>query len=88
MIKARWKNSTSQTFSEYARRLFLGHPVVMTSRNLSLDDLIDTINEIRRDLRRLQESYTLNAEEKERVFSLIQELKPIFYQIAQLCIPK
>jgi hypothetical protein len=60
----------------------------MTSRNLSLDDLIDTINEIRGELRRLQESHTLKAEEKERLFSLMHQLKPIFYQIAQLCIPK
>ena len=87
-IKARWKKSTSQNFSEYTRKLLLSQPVTMTSRNLSLDNLIDTINETRAELKRLLESPAFTPEEKDTLFSLTKDIRQTFNQIADLCIPK
>jgi hypothetical protein len=87
-MKALWKKSTYRTFSEYGRRALLSQPVVLTSRNLSLDGLIDAINHTRAELAKLQESPILSTEERNRLFSLVLDLKKAFYQIADLCIPK
>jgi hypothetical protein len=66
----------------------MAQPVVLTSRNLSLDCLIDGINGTRAELAKLQESPILSTEERNRLFSLISDLKKAFYQIADLCTPK
>jgi hypothetical protein len=87
-MKAQWKNSTCRTFSEYARRLLMAQPVVMTTRNLSLDSLIDLINGTRAELAKWQESPILSVEEKTRLFTLVVHMKEVFYQIAAICIPK
>lgn len=87
-MKVQWKMTTCRTFSEYARKLLLAQPVVLTSRNLSLDRLIDAINNTRGELAKLQENPILSVEERNRLFSLVLDLKEAFYQIADLCIPK
>ncbi len=87
-MKALWKKSTYRTFSEYGRKALLSQPVVLTSRNLSLVGLIDTINRTRAELVKLQENPILSAEEKNRLFSLVFDMKVVFYKIADLCIPK
>lgn len=87
-IIAQCRNSTCRTFSEYARKVLLAEPVVMKSRNLSLDSLIDGINGTRAELAKLQESPVLSPEERDRLFCLVLDLKEAFYQIAKSCIPK
>jgi hypothetical protein len=87
-MKAQWKKTTCRSFSEYARKLLMAQPVVLTSRNLSLDSLIDLINSTRAELAKLQESPLLSAEEKTRLFTLVVNTKEVFYQIAALCIQK
>jgi|HubBroStandDraft_1064217.scaffolds.fasta_scaffold605996_2 hypothetical protein len=87
-IKARWRQSTSRKFNEYARKVLQDLPVVLTYRNLSIDNLIDAVNETREDLRKLVESAALTDSEKGRLTGLLQEIKDEFYQIANLCIPK
>jgi hypothetical protein len=66
----------------------LAQPVVMTSRNLSMDNLIDGINGTRGQLAKLLESPLLSAEDRSQLLSLVLDLKKAFYQIADLCIPK
>jgi hypothetical protein len=87
-MKAQWKKSTCRTFSEYARKLLMAQPVILTSRNLSLDSLIDGINRTRAELAKLQESPVLTPEEKNKLLNHVLDIKGAFYQIADLCIPK
>ena len=87
-MKAQWKKSTCRTFSEYARKLLMAQPVVLTSRNLSLDSLIDGLNGMRAELAKLQENPMLSPEKRDRLFCLVLDLKEALYQIAKLCIPK
>lgn len=85
-MKALWKQSTCRTFSEYGRKALLSQPVVLTSRNLSLDNLIELVNSVRLELAKLLESPVLFAEERNRLFDLVIDLKGAFYQIADICI--
>jgi hypothetical protein len=87
-IKGRWRQSTSRKFNEYARKVLQDLPVVLTYRNLSIDSLIDAVNETREELRKLIEAAALTDSEKGRLTGLLQEIKDEFYQIANLCIPK
>lgn len=87
VLTAKWKKSTCRTFSEYARKVLLAQPVVMTSRNLSLDSLIELVNHTRAELAKLQESPILSAEETNRLFNMVSKMKEAFYQISELCIP-
>jgi hypothetical protein len=86
-MTALWKKSTCRTFSAYGRKALLAQPVVLTSRNLSLDSLIDLINSIRADMGKLLVNPILSADEKNRLFELVAHLKGSFYKIADLCIP-
>lgn len=87
-MKALWKQSTCRNFSEFARKVLTAQPTVMTFRNISLDSLIDLVNNMRADLAKLQENPALSVEEKNRMFELATDIKNSFYQIADLCIPK
>jgi hypothetical protein len=84
---ALWKKTSCRTFSAYGRKVLLAQPVVSTSRNLSLDSLIEMINSTRAELSKLQGNPVLSAEEKTRLFELVADMKKAFYQIADLCIP-
>lgn len=64
-IKARWRQSTSRKFNEYARKVLQDLPVVLTYRNLSIDSLIDAVNETREELRKLVELAALTDSERE-----------------------
>ena len=60
----------------------------MTVRNLSLDSVIALVNGVRSDLAKLQDSPSLSAEERKNLFRQVSTIKELFYQIADLCIPK
>ena len=83
---SQWRKSTCRTFSEFARKLVLAQPVVMTTRNLSLDNLIELVNSTRADLAKLLETSSLSAQEESRLFDLLETMKKAFYQIADVCI--
>jgi hypothetical protein len=87
-IKAEWKNSTCRSLCEYARKVLLAQPVVMRTRNLSLDGLIELINGTRAELARLQESRLLSMEERSLLLEQVLRMKELFYQIADQCILK
>ncbi len=87
-IKARWRQSTSRKFNEYARKVLQDLPVVLTYRNLSIDSLIDVVNDTREELRKLIDAAALTDSEKGKLSGLLQEIKDEFYQIANLCTPK
>jgi len=60
----------------------------MTSRNFSLDSLIDLANNMRAELDKLQEHPVFSVEERETLFNLVIDIRETFYEIADLCIPK
>ena len=82
------RKSTSRSFSEYARKVLLGKPVAITHRDLSLDSLIDAINGIRNELERILDHQSLRQADIARLSVLIQEVKALFYKIADKCILK
>src|ERR1700744_5090851 len=85
MMTAMWKKSTCRTFSEYGRKALLSQPVVLTSLNLSVDSLIESINASRVEITKLLENPILSTEDKNRLLELVINMKIAFYQIADLC---
>lgn len=50
LIERRYKKTTFQCMSEYARALLLGKPVVILNRDKSLDDLLEELMLLRKEL--------------------------------------
>jgi hypothetical protein len=79
--------STSLSFSEYARKTLLKKPVAITYRNLSLDALIEELNELRDQLERLvtQRPTLVGTVQMENI---LQAIATISNKIILECIPK
>ncbi|WP_238395354.1 MobC family plasmid mobilization relaxosome protein [Mucilaginibacter sp. UC70_90] len=50
LIERRYKKTTFQCMSEYARALLLGKPVMILNRDKSLDDLLEELMILRKEL--------------------------------------
>lgn len=53
VIEKGWKNSTCVKISDYLRRVVFNRPVVKTYRNKSVDDLMEELVLLRRELNRI-----------------------------------
>jgi hypothetical protein len=79
--------STSLSFSEYARKTLLKKPVAITYRNLSLDALIEELNELRNQLERLlTQRPTLVG--TVQIENILHAIATISNKIILECIPK
>ena len=82
-----WRKSTSQSFSEYARKVLMEAPVVVTCRNMSLDGLIDELNGLRNQLEQLM-TCNPGPDEIESRRQILFEVKLIANKITEQCIPR
>ena len=87
-ICVRFHETTSRSFSAYARKMLLAEPMVKTYRNLSIDSLITSINGLRAELERLIEHQALSIADKIRMSSIIAEIKDLFIKLSMQCIPE
>lgn len=49
-LERKYKKTTSRTLSEYARTLLLGKPVTILNRDKSMDDILEQLALLRREL--------------------------------------
>ena len=73
--------------SEYSRKMLLGKPITVYHRNKSLDELIELVIKLRKDLKSLPMAETVTADERERlllnVHQIIEQLIKIIEQCSQ-----
>lgn len=87
-IKARARQTTARSFTEYVRKMLMQKPVNVTYRNLSWDGLIDVLTEVQRTLDRLQQESRWGVAERAELLRLAAEIKCLIYKIAEQCMPK
>ncbi len=66
--------STCKTFSNYIRKVSLQEPIVKTYRNLSADDFLEEMIELKNELKALGSSYLLSLK-KLQTFNHSAEIK-------------
>jgi len=73
--------------SEYSRKMLLGKPVTIFYRNKSLDELIEGVIQLRKDLKSLSMAETITADERERLLlnahQIIEQLIKVIEQCSQ-----
>jgi len=67
--------------SEYSRKMLLGKPVTIFYRNKSLDELIEGVIQLRKDLKRLSMTEAIPADERE---SLVLNGRQIIDQLIKI----
>lgn len=67
--------------SEYSRKMLLGKPVTIFYRNKSLDELIEGVIQLRKDLKRLSLTEAIPADERE---SLVLNGRQIIDQLIKI----
>jgi hypothetical protein len=72
---------------EYSRKMLLGKPITVYHRNKSLDELIELVIKLRKDLKSLPMAATITADEREHlllnVYQIIEQLIKIIDQCSQ-----
>jgi len=80
-----FKHSLCKKKSHYARRLLLGKPVSVIYRNRSLDDFIEMVIGLRKDLRDLRSKENFSASEKEMLNQLILGVQGQLIKFIDIC---
>ena len=83
-----YKRTVYRSKSSYARKLLLGKPVALISRNRSLDDFIELGVKLRKELRLLLEKDTFSPIEKEMLMRKMAAIEEHLIKIVTLCTPK
>jgi c-di-GMP-related signal transduction protein len=82
-----WKESTSRSFSGYARKILLGKPVIVKCRNVSLDALIDELNQLRNQLEQAM-IRNPSAVDTSLTYRILQMIRAIADKISEQCVIK
>jgi hypothetical protein len=77
-----------RTKSEYSRKMLLGKPVTIFYRNKSLDELIEWVVRLKRDLKSLSTRDTITAGEKDRLLLNVQQTIDQIIKIIEGCSQK
>lgn len=85
-IKDHWRKTICRSLSEYARKVLMEKPVAVTTRNLSLDSLIEQLIGLRNDFEKLTGKSGFWARDRHRLLSALQEIKVILNKIVDECI--
>jgi hypothetical protein len=81
------RETTCRSFSEYARKVLMGKPVVVTIRNRSLDDLIDVLTGIYANLEGLGARPSWGPKEREEVARVLEMISSTVFKIIEQCMP-
>ena len=74
--------TTCRSKSEYARKMLFGKPVRILSRNESIDDLIEELAGLRKELANLMAKPFLPEGERLRLLQVVTEIKETINQLA------
>ena len=82
LLHKRMQGTTCRSKSEYTRKLLLGKPVRVLTRSESIDDLIEELVGLRRDLASLTAKTFFVEGEGARVLCKVNEIKEIINKLA------
>jgi hypothetical protein len=74
--------------SEYSRKMLLGKPVTIFYRNKSLDELIELVIKLRKDLKSLSMAETITAGEREHLLPNVRQIIEQLIKIIEQCSQK
>ena len=74
--------------SEYSRKMLLGKPITIFHRNKSLDELIELVIKLRKDLKSLSMAETITADEKEYLLLKAHQIIEEIIKIIEGCFQK
>jgi len=60
IIAKKWKQSDALKLSEYVRKMLFGQPIISNYRNRSLDDFMEEMIRLRRELNECQKAFNEN----------------------------
>jgi hypothetical protein len=80
-----YKATIYRSRAAYARKLLLGKPVTVITRNRSLDDFIETAVRLRRDLRLLLSKEGFTVTEKELLRQKMSSIEENLIQMVNQC---
>jgi hypothetical protein len=80
-----FQNTVYRTRTDYARRLVLGKPVTIMTRNRSLDDFIELGVNLRKELLLLLAKDTFSVAEKENLMGQITLIEELLNNIIKKC---
>ncbi len=81
------RQTTCRSFSEYARKMLMGRPVVVTVRNRSLDELIDVLTGIYADLEGLAARPGWVLKDREEITRVLENISSTLFKIIEQCMP-
>lgn len=82
-LRAGWRNTTVRSFSEYIRSILCRDPVVKKCRNASLDEILETLIDIKNEVTTVSAS-AQGASANEA----IETIKSLLLKIYQKCAQK
>lgn len=80
------QQTTCRSFSEYARKMLMGKPVVTTVRNRSLDDLIDVLSELYTTLDGVVRRPGWTGKDREEFMRILESISSTVYKLIEQCI--
>ena len=80
-----YRGTICRNMSSYARKMLLGQPVTIITRNRSLDDFIELGVRIRKDLKLLLAKDGFSPAEKEELIRHLRRIEEILIKIVQQC---
>jgi hypothetical protein len=79
------KNSLCRNRSQYMRKMLLGKPVTVHTRNSSLDDFIEIAVKIRKDFAAILAIASLTPDEKQLLKESMATIQSLLINITETC---
>lgn len=84
-LKKAFARSTHRTISSYIRRLSLGQPVEIITRNASFDAFVGEIISLKTEMKNLSEQKDLSPATQAALIHLHEDIRSAINKIVQLC---
>jgi hypothetical protein len=83
-----FKNTLCRNRSQYMRKMLLGKPVTIHTRNSSLDDFIEIAVKIRRDFAAILAATSLTPNERQELRESIARIQSQLIKVVESCSQK
>jgi hypothetical protein len=88
---ARLKKAFARTgynqIGTYARKMTLGEPIEIVTRNESFDFFVEVVVRLRKELEAIRNKNELSPEERRQLVGIHQQIQRAIEQIVNLCMP-
>ncbi|HLZ88129.1 MAG TPA: hypothetical protein VKQ52_12835 [Puia sp.] len=87
-VKKAFARSTCTTIAGYVRKISLGEPIEIITRNASFDTFIEEIVLLRKEMAVLRTQINLSPADQANLFRLHEHIQQTIDKIAALCTPQ